>query len=207
MTNRRIIESISDKPSVNAQIEKLLKAHDLAQQTRILDALEALRNAGDAGLSPTGWAAKITELHPDGGFSMKELLKTVVSQFKCCVKRIGDKLYAWDDSDSELGDLPPELASAVRGQVHLASASMEIMRDLGEFTIPQLATAIHSGTGLPLAQSTEFADHLVQQFHGGMIQPIGGGRFKVISEPSKTSDDHMDDLRNILKNAGLRDKA
>ena len=138
---------------------------------------------------------------------MKDLLKSMVQQFKCCVKRIGDKLYAWDDSDSELGDLPPEMASAVRGQVHLASASMKIMKDLGEFTIPQLATAIHAGTGLPLAQSTEFADHLVQQFQGGIVTPVGGGRFEVVDEPTKTTNDHMDDLRNILKNAGLGNRA
>ena len=136
-------------------------------------------------------------------YEYKELLKTVVSKFKCCVKRIGDKLYAWDDSESNLGDVPHDVETAVRGQVHLASIGTKAMKDLGEFTIPQLATKIHNDTGLPLAQSTEFADHLVQQFIGGMVSAVGDGKFKVIEEPSKTSADHMDDLRNILKNAGL----
>lgn len=200
---RKLEESISDKPSINAEIEKQLKLFDPAQQTRILDALESLKNAGDAGLSPTEWAAKVKELHPDGDYSMKDLLKSVVTQFKCCVQRAGDKLYAWNEEERGLGDVNPEVANAVRGQVQLTSTSMQLIRDLGEFTIPQLASQIHSRTGLPLTTATEFADHLVNQFHGGMITPIGDGRFKVNAEPTKTTDDHMDDLRNILKNAGL----
>jgi hypothetical protein len=134
---------------------------------------------------------------------MKDLLKSVVTQFKCCVQRAGDKLYVWNDEERDLGDVPPEVAGAIRGQVQLASISMQLMRDLGEFTIPQLATQIHDRTGLPLATASEFADHLVNQFHGGMVTPIGDGKFKVNVEPKKTADDHMDDLRNILKNAGL----
>jgi hypothetical protein len=81
---------------------------------------------------------------------------------------------------------------------------MQLMRNLGEFTIPQLATQIHDRTGLPLAASSEFAEHLVNQFHGGMVTPIGDGKFRVNVEKNKTTDDHMDDLRNILKNAGLK---
>lgn len=196
-------ESISDKPSVNAEIEKLLRGLDPSEQTRTLDALEALKNAGDAGLSPTEWADKVRMLHPDGDFSMKDLLKSVVTKFKCCVQRAGDKLYVWNDDERDLGDVPPEVAGAIRGQVQLASTSMEIMRRLGEFTLPQLATEIHTRTGLPLSAASEFADHLINQFHGGMVTPIGDGKFKVNVEPKKTADDHMDDLRNILKNAGL----
>lgn len=206
MTNRLIIESISDKPSVNAQIEKLLKAHDLAQQTRILDALEALKNAGDSGLNPTEWANKVKELHPDGDFSMKDLLKGVVTNFKCCVQRAGDKLYVWNDEDRTIGDVDPMVAGAIKGQVQLASISMQLMRDLGEFTIPQLATQIHDRTGLPLSAASEFADHLVNQFHGGMVEPIGDGRFRVNVEKKKTSDDHIADLKDILKNAGIGPK-
>lgn len=204
MTNKRLEESISDKPSVNAEIEKILDAHDPAEQTRILDALESLKNAGDAGLSPNEWATKVQELHPDGGFSMKDLLKGVVTNFKCCVQRAGDKLYVWNDGDRGLGDVDPMIAGAIKGQVQLASISMQLMRSLGEFAIPQLATQIHNRTGLPLAAASEFADHLVNQFKGGMVVPIGDGRFRVNVEKIKTTDDHMDDLRNILKNAGLK---
>lgn len=204
MTKRQLGESISDKASVNAEIEKLLKAYDPAEQTRILDALESLKNAGDAGLSPTEWADKVKELHPDGDFSMKDLLKGVVTKFKCCVQRAGDKLYVWNDEDRGLGDVDPIVAGAIKGQVQLASISMQIMKKLAEFTIPQLATEIHSRTGLPLSAATEFAEHLVNQFHGGMITPSGDGKFKINVEPKKTTDDHMDDLRNLLKNAGMK---
>lgn len=203
MTKRPLNESISDNPSINAQIEKLLGKHDAEQQTRILDALDALKMAGPSGLSPVAWATKVNELHPDGGFSMQDLLKTVVSQFKCCVKRIGDKLYAWDDSESEMDGVPPEMAAAVKGQVKLASESLKIMKELGEFTIPQLATSISERTGLPLSDASAFADHLVQQFHGGMITPVGDGKFKVNIEKKKTSDDHIAGLKDLLKNAGL----
>lgn len=206
MTNRSLNESISDKPSINAQIEKLLQAHDPAQQTRMLDALEALKNAGDAGLSPTEWANKVKELHPDEDFSMKELLKGVVTNFKCCVQRAGNKLYVWNDEDRDIGDVDPMVAGAIKGQVQLASISMQLMRDLGEFTIPQLATEIHDRTGLPLSASSEFADHLVNQFRGGMVEPIGDGRFRVNIEKKKTSDDHIADLKDILKNAGIGPK-
>ena len=206
MNSKKIEESISDKPSVNAEIEKVLKTVEPADQTRMLDALDALKNAGDNGLSPTEWAAKVKELHTENDFSMKDLLKSVVTKFKCCVQRAGDKLYVWNDEDKGLGDVDPEVANAVRGQVQLTSTSMQLMRDMGEFTIPQLASQIHDRTGLPLSAATEFADHLVQQFHGGMITPIGDGKFKVNDEPKKTTDDHMDDLRNMLKNAGLGQK-
>lgn len=206
MTRRRVEESISDKPSVNSEIEKLLKDHDPSEQTRILDALEALKNAGDSGLTPTDWASKVKELHPDGDFSMKDLLKNVVLKFKCCVQRAGDKLYVWNDEERELGDVDPSVANAIRGQVQLASISMQLMRDLGEFTIPQLATKIHDRTGLPLSSSTEFAHHLVNQFQGGMLTPIGDGKYRINVEKKKTTDDHMADLKDILKNAGLGPK-
>lgn len=200
---KNIAESISDKPSVNAEIEKVLNAHDPAEQTRMLDALEALKNAGDTGLSPTEWAAKVQELHPDGGFSMKDLLKGVVTKFKCCVQRAGDKLYVWNDEDRGLGDVDPAVAGAIKGQVQLASISMEIMKRMGEFTIPSLATEISSRTGLPLSAASEFADHLVNQFRGGFITPTTDGRYKINVEKKKTSDEHIADLKNILKNAGL----
>lgn len=206
MNNKNIEESISDKPSVNAEIETVLKTFEPAEQTRVLDALEALKNAGDNGLSPTEWATKVKELHTENDFSMKDLLKGVVTKFKCCVQRAGDKLYVWNEEERGLGDVDPEVANAVRGQVQLTSTSMQLMRDMGEFTIPQLASQIHNRTGLPLSTATEFADHLVQQFHGGMITPIGDGKFRVNAEPKKTADDHMDDLRNMLKNAGLGQK-
>jgi hypothetical protein len=206
MSKHTIIESISDKPSINAQIEKLLAKHDPAAQTRLLDALEALKNAGPDGLSPTDWAAAVKLLHSEGDYSMKDLLTTAAKEFKCCVRRIGAGMYAWDDSDRELGDLPPGLDAAMHGSIQLSDIGMKAMEELGEFTIGELAAKISAKTGMPQQQAAAFAEHLVQQFMGGTITSTGDGKFKVNVEQPKTSANHMDDLKSLLRNAGLGPK-
>lgn len=206
MSELPLIESISDKPSINAQIEKLLAKHDPATQTRLLDALEALKNAGPDGLSPNDWASAVKLLHREGDYSMKDLLTTVAKEFKCCVRRVGTGMYAWDDSDRELGDLPPGLDAAMHGSIQLSDIGMKAIEELGEFTISELAANISAKTGMPQQAAEAFAEHLVQQFMGGTITSTGDGKFKVNAEKSKTSADHMADLKSLLRNAGLGPK-
>ena len=193
-------ESISDKPGINAQIEKILQKHSPADQTRILDALEALQAAGPNGLSPMAWAAKVKELHPDGDFSMPDLLKGVVKQFQCCVKRPAEKMYVWDDSDRGIDDVSPETRDAVSSQIRLSKVATELMDKLGEFTANDVATKLNQRTGMPPEHALNYAQHMIDQFTGTKLTSIGNGRYKVNVEPKATADSQIDDLKRL---AGL----
>lgn len=193
-------ESISDKPGTNAQIEKILQKHAPAEQTRILDALEALQQAGPDGLSPMGWATKVKELHPEGDFSMPDLLKGVVKEFGCCVRRAGEKQYVWDDADRGIDDVAPEVRDAVSTQVKLSKVAMELMDKLGEFTANDVATKLNQRTGMPVDHALNYAQHMIDQFIGTKISDLGGGRYKVNVEPKNTADSQIDNLKRL---AGL----
>jgi len=108
--NSNLKETISEKPGINAQIEKLLEKEPREQQSLIIDALDTLKNAGAGGLSPQDWSKKFKEIRPDGDYSVMDLLKNVVKTFPMCVKRVKAGLYVWDDSDRGIMMLHPRLA-------------------------------------------------------------------------------------------------
>jgi len=203
MRRKNVTESIADTPSMNHRIEQVLKGIAPAEQTKTLDALEAVKNAGAAGISPAAWANAVKSLYPDEDFSMSDLLKSTVRNFGFVIKRIGDKLYAWSEEDSTDGDYDPETVAAVKSQIDLGKMAIQTMKDLGEFDKNDLGKAIASKTGMPIDAATEYADHVMNQFIGGMLEKIGAGRYRVKVDEPKSAEDHVEDLRKMLRNAGL----
>lgn len=197
---KRLSESVGDRPSTNLQIERLLQRHDRAAQTRILDALEAVKNAGPAGLSVQEWADAVRQLHPDA--PMKDLLKTVAHEFGCCVRRVGEKRYGWDESDREINDAPPELQAMVGNQIAFTHAAMRLMREMGEFSLDDLAARLRRMTNLPPEQVAMMAEHIVGQFVGGVIERVGPNRYRVAVERPKSTDDHIANLKDLARRAG-----
>lgn len=199
MPRKSVTESIADSPTMNHRIERALKNLAPADQTRTLDALEAVKNAGTNGITPSAWAAAVKSLHPDDDFNMPELLKSTVRNFGFVVKRIGDKLYAWSEEDTNDDDYDPDTVAAVRGQVGLSKMAVQAMKDLGEFDKNDLGKSISSMTGMPIEAATEYADHVMGQFIGGMLEKIAPGRYRVKAEEPKTAADHMAMFRDMLK--------
>lgn len=204
MSKRQVNESIADKPSINFQIERQLKKHDPETQTRILDALEAVKNAGEQGIAVADWANHIRTLYPDSDFSIGDLLKTVVANFKCCVDRVGDKRYGWHEEDRDGGaDVPQGVQQSIDSQMRVTKIAMNAMKQLGEFTAVELASEIASKTGMPISSAIGFAQHIIKQFIGGTLATIGNDRYKVKSEKPKTADDQVNALKDLLRKSGL----
>lgn len=199
MKFKTLKEVIADQPSMNTRIMRAMKAVPFADQTHMLDALDILKRAGAEGLSPTDWYKSMTELYPSADWDIAKTLATVVKTFKFAVKRIGDKRYAWQPSDSD--EFDPAEKAAVGSQIDMANAAMQAMKALGEFTVEELAQEITRKTGMPAEAAAQYADHVMNQFVDGTLERVGPGRYKVKVEPTKTSQDWIDDLK---KNAGIR---
>lgn len=199
MKLRHLRENISLDPKINDKIEAALAAYPKAVQTQLLDALDALKMAGEQGLSPQEWAQKVAELHPD--VNMAELLKTAVKLLPFAIERIGDRRYGY--RENMLGGVDPMMAAAVRSQVKLAGMAMEAMKELGEFTQEDLADRIAGMTGMPAEHADAYAQHFIAQFLGGRVEAMGPDRYRVNMEPHKTAADHLQDLKDMIKRAGI----
>jgi len=203
LNNTSLKETISDKPGINAQIEKLLEKEPKEQQSLIIDALETLQNAGAGGLSPQDWAKKFKEIRPDGDYSVMDLLKKVVKTYTCCVKRVKAGLYVWDDSDRGIDDVDPETRAAVGNQVKLGDMVMRVMKRGGDFTIDEIARHVAERTQMPQAQAQEYVKHIIDQFVGNTILSLGNGRYRVNVDKPATADDQIADMKKL---AGLGPK-
>jgi hypothetical protein len=193
--NSIINEAISNNPNINAQIEKVLNKFSHIDQTHILDALEILQDAGTNGVSPAQWAETMKKLYPGNDFSVMDTLKNTVKQFPFCVKRTGEKNYVWDDT------IRPEVKDAVSSQVKMTYAGLELMKQLGTFTIDELATKLATRFQMPVELANKFADHLVHSTGSNSVAEIGDGKFRVIQD--KPVNDYSDQIADILRNAGL----
>jgi hypothetical protein len=196
-------ESISSRASINHRIERQLKSFNPTEQMRLLDALEAIKDAGESGLAPRAWAERIRALYPDGEFSVADLLKLAVKRFPFVIQRVGEGIYAWREQDSDVMEPDPNLATAMRGQVQLASMTMQIMKQLGEFTADDLAAAISRFTGMTPDHAANYAEHYISQFLGHTVQSVGDGVYRMHAEQPRTAEQHVQALKDLLRNAGL----
>lgn len=204
---KKIKESVSDRPSINLRIERVLDTLDKETQTRVLDALEILKSAGASGLSVPDWAAKIKQIHSDQEFSMGDLLKMTVKSFPFAVKRIADKTYGWDDSDRSVkDDLSPEAQSVMQSQLSLAKVAMDAMQSLGTFTVRSLATEMQRATGYPATVLMQYAEHIINQFEGDTIEKVSAGEYRIKAKAQKTASDHVQALKDLMRRAGIDKK-
>ena len=199
MKLRHLRENVSHDPKINDQIEAAIAAFPKSVQTQLLDALDALKMAGEQGLSPQEWAAKVRELHPD--VNLAELLKATVKAFPFAVDRIGDRQYGY--REDALGGIDAGTKAAMKSQVRLASEVMRAMEAMGEFSLDDIAQRIASMTGMPEEQAARYAEHVINQFQGGKIQMVGPDRYAVHGAERKSSEQHVQDLKDLIKRAGL----
>src|SRR5574343_239347 len=201
-SKKSIKDSVADRPSTNIRIERLLSDRSKDEQIRILDALEIVKDRGPSGITVSEWADLVRQLHPEEDYSLKDLLRSVVKDFGCCVKRIGDKQYGWDESDRDIAQVSPQMQQAVHGQIEMTSAAMALIREMKRFTKNELASRLASATGMPNQYAVMFADHVLSQFVGGTLKRVGPDTYEVIDEKKPTNQDSVDALKNIAKNAG-----
>lgn len=199
---KKIKESIADHQETNIKIENVLKQFETYQQTQMLDALETVKNAGENGILASDWVKAVKRLHPEDNLNVVDLIKTVIRNFGFVIKRISDKTYKWVEDINSLND-DPEMMSMISGQVELGKIAVDSMKQLGEFSKEELGASIANKTGMPVTQAVSYADHVMQQFMGGMLEKVSANRYKVKTEPVKTSLDYIEDLKALLKNAGL----
>ncbi len=199
----KINESISEKPHINTQIEKVLRTFPSEEQTHILDALELLQDAGEAGLSPKQWSDYMKQLYPTDSFSIMELLKSVVRKFPFCVRRAGEKHYVWDDSDRGIDDIDPEFKAAVKKQVDLSFSIIKFMKQLGEFTVNEIAQKLSQSTGIPLDAITAQVEQVISAYSGTKLISLGNGRYRVKEERKSTADDEIENLKRLAGLPGM----
>lgn len=204
---KKINESISSKNSINVRIEQVLNNRDKASQTRLLDALDILQSAGPIGITINDWAAAISSIHEDQDFSMKELLQDVVKNFKFVVTRIADKRYAWDESDKDMNDdLNDVIKNSMKSNIQLSKIAFESMKSMPTFTPVQLGIDIAQKTGYPQPVTIAFADHIISQFIGDTILQVSPGTYKLNVKVNKNSNDHLNDLKDLIRRAGINKK-
>lgn len=206
-----INESVSPNPETNNQIEYFLSEYDQATQTVLIDALDALRLAGDAGLTVDAWAEKLKELHGDlDTMEIMNALRNAAKTFTFCVKRIGDRHYAWYEmpipepeaaEDNHEEELPPEVKQAVGAQVGMAHSTLSLMREKGTFTVAEIAADVARLMGLPAEVADAYARHLIDQMPRS-FETLGNDRFRYVEEKRQTTDDHMSFLRDIARKGG-----
>ena len=94
----------------------------------------------------------------------------------------------------------------VEHPIMLAGMVMQAMTELGEFTQEDLASRIASMTGMDPTQADTYAEHVISQFLGGKVEAMGPDRYRINAETNKTAADHVQDLKNMIKNAGIDGK-
>ena len=192
-----LTESVADDPAMNAEIERRLAKHAPEEQTRILDCLEALKNAGATGLHVRDWFRAVTGLHPG---IQASTLATTAKEFDCCVKRIADKTYGWVEAHAPEGNLDgidPMMKMAVDGQVQMTYEVLDMMKQSGQFNTLAIAQRLNREKGIPLPMAQQFVDHVVNQFLGGgngSLKQVDRNRYRWEDEVKQGS---MDLLRGI----------
>ncbi len=209
MSNRRLrklaglTESISEDPAINRKIVAVTDRHSPEEQTKILDALEGVKDAGTKGISASDWATHVRNLHPDPDFKVGAFLTNVVKEFAFVIKRLAPKLYGWvETAPNDDDDIDPAMKHAVRSQVDLTYDILETMREMGEFTKTDLIARVgQSMPQVPRQQAAQFVDHLLGQF-AASLQKIGPDRYRMKPEKPNTTGDSMNRFRDIANRYG-----
>lgn len=144
-------ESITNDPAINDLITQNLSNLDPAEQTKYLDALETLQNAGRAGLTGQEWMAAYRQLRPTDP-DAKDILPACARLFMGHTLRKEGQKYIWDiDSVAYADDeenFPDPLKQAVGAHVDLAYELLAYAREVGEVSIRSLSRTIMNKTGM-----------------------------------------------------------
>jgi hypothetical protein len=180
-----LTESVADDPHTNREIERRLAKYASAdERTVILDALETVKDAGEAGLAPREWMAKVREIHGNEIPDLGATLTAVKRDFAFVIHKNADGRFVWGSGmrdDDPMADMDPNIRGAISGQVELSSAAIAAARELDVFTPNDIAAAIRRRVPQYAPIAAAFASQFIEHFRG-MLEPLGGGRFRMKPE-------------------------
>lgn len=172
-------ESITDDPAINDLITQNLASLDPAEQTKYLDALETLQNAGRAGLTGQEWMAAYRQLRPNDA-DAKEILPACARLFMGHTLRKEGQKYIWDiDSVAYADDenAPDPLEQAIGGHVDLSYALLAYARETGEVSVRSLSRTIMNKTGIVDPTTCQQMALNFLDAHRGNFRNLGGGNY------------------------------
>jgi hypothetical protein len=98
-----------------------------------------------------------------------------------------------DDDDEEELDIDPMTRQAISMQLNLTYQVLDMVKDLGTFTMAELVGQLHQ-MGLPEPMASEFAEHFTSQFPKTLKRT--GDSFEYVEEDKPAP--AMDTLRGLL---------
>jgi hypothetical protein len=209
----RLFGTISEDPALNTEIESRLLNFEPTMRTILLDALEVLKNAGEAGYNQEDWHTALQEMDPTT--SERDIVFAInasIRSFDCCVRSLSVRpVYVWYESLAGVaveddGSMSNEEKNAIGTQVALAHRLMSIAQKLKTFTRNQLAAAGQQA-GLSRMMIDAYIDHFIQQFAGTVFKQNADGSYTVTGIAAPQSSDagaerHLSIWRDMAARAG-----
>ena len=202
----RLDEIFAENPRVNDKIEDALSVFPKDQQTRILSAMEALKHAGQDGLTVREWLTRYQQYQDLDGTTEDgnptDVLKAVAKGFPFAIKRVGEGRYAWVEEEAPDMAQEPEgmdgrVKNAIDQQVGLTYTALEAMRQMKTFTASDLAMWFNK-RGFDPEQAHGLADHMLNQFRG--MLSVHGDIYTMQEEPAHTNADSMAMFKSFADN-------
>ncbi len=151
-------ESVADNEAINRVIDKELAGLSFEEQSKYIDALEVLKNAGPTGLDGRAWVAAYRQVRDTPGAEPEADASKVVSaaarMFYELIIGKKDGAYYWDEEIGNENVAYPEAAvdqpmhDAVAGHVGLTYELMSYAREMGEVSVRSLSRLIMNKTGM-----------------------------------------------------------
>lgn len=192
-----MVESISQNPDVNANIDQRLEILPKDLQSIVLDALDQIMISGDEGLSGGHLLGLLRKLNPDiDDAGCKAVLKEIVNNFKFCVSLVGNQ-FTWKEKEAveHDDDIDPALHAMASQQIAITSSILDEMNRRGEFTEEEILPII-MGHGMSLDMARMFFDHTISTMVGKTLRSENG-KYRLIKTEPKTMADHMQAFRDM----------
>lgn len=176
-----LIESIADNPEDNEMIEFIMAQEGLTpdQQSKYLDALEVLKNAGKNGLVAPAWVSAYKALRSDD--DAKDIVIAAAKLFYNKFVYKNGSVYYWDTAVPEENEdgIDDFTRQAVTAHVDLTYDLIKACEDMDTVSIRSLSRLVMNrmhGVDPVIAQQValQFLDA-----HRGMFKPLGDGVYEV----------------------------
>lgn len=184
---------LSSDPHVNKELEQKLGQLDLSKQRFAIDVLEMLKLFGP--MSAKDWTDKIRELYPNMENIGREVGR-VAADFKFVSLKNENGQFEWVDDGT--GDIDPNITQNIGTLTNIMSNSMDILKRQPDLSIQDFVTQLHVyHQDMPIDVLAGFAGQLSNHFPGSVtIDP--DGMIHYTGAPTKTIDDHIEDIKRSL---------
>ena len=173
-------ESVSDDPAINQLIDQNLAHLDVPEQSKYLDALEALQNAGRTGMTGQQWMAAYRAVRGTNEDDT-DVVKTCARLFMgTTIEKVGLN-YVWNIdgvSYQDDAETPDPLSAAVGGHVDLTYELLAYCRTMETVNIRSLSRIVSNRTRMDPTSAQQIALNFLDA-HRGMFTSIGDGEYEV----------------------------